>query len=50
MLIAVSPEPNRTIESIIGAFTTDPWMRTLHDKLLHQGRNGVEMISAKDFE
>ena len=34
MLLAVSPEPSNTIDFIIGAFTCDNWMRTLHERLL----------------
>ena len=35
ILVAVSPDPSKTVDLIIGAFTSDSWMRILHDKLLH---------------
>jgi hypothetical protein len=34
MVLVVSPEPAKTIDVIIGAFTCDVWMRTLHTKCI----------------
>lgn len=37
MLIAVSPEPQKMVETILGGFTIDPWLKLLHTKLLMNG-------------
>jgi hypothetical protein len=39
MLIVISPEPAKTLECLIGAFTTDVWMRTLHTKFFRGALN-----------
>ncbi len=46
MLLVVSPEPAKTIDVIIGAFTCDVWMRTLHTKCIRGELN----ISALEKE
>lgn len=33
-LIAVSPEPYRTIETLMQGFSTDEWLQVLHRNLI----------------
>ena len=45
MLICVSPDPHKTIDSIIHVYEIDPWIKNFHNDLIRKNP-----IKSEDYE